>query len=247
MPVRVTVWNEYVHERQDAAVAAIYPGGIHGAIADGLSELMGDSVEVRTATLDQERHGLPTEVLDRTDVLLWWGHIRHHLVADQVVEDVNHQVRRGMGLIALHSAQGSKIFKLLMGTSCRLDWRHGDRELLWTVDPGHPIARGVPHPVVIPEQEMYGEFFDIPQPDDLVFVSWFTGGEVFRSGCCYQRGRGKIFYFRPGHETYPTYHNPEVQRVIRNAVHWAAPVDGPVPVFGIGGPNAPLETLPPRN
>lgn len=220
-PIRVTVWNENVHEQKHPDVAAVYPRGIHGAIAEGLRDLAGDAVEVRTATLEQERHGLTTEVLDATDVLMWWGHIRHNHVDDAVVEDVCERVRDGMGLIALHSAQGSKVFRRLMGTSCRVDWRHGDRELLWTVDPGHPIAAGVPHPVVIPEQEMYGEFFDIPAPDELVFISSFSGGEVFRSGCCFRRGSGRVFYFSPGHEEYPVYHQPEIRRVLANAVFWA--------------------------
>ena len=220
-PVRVTVWNENVHERKHAAVAAIYPNGMHETIAAGLRDAAGDAVVVRTATLEQQRHGLSSEVLDQTDVLLWWGHIRHHLVADEVVEDVCDRVHRGMGLVALHSAQGSKVFRRLMGTSCRVDWRHGDRELLWTVDPSHPIAQGVPHPVVIPDQEMYGEVFDIPAPDELVFISSFTGGEVFRSGCCFRRGHGRIFYFSPGHEEYPVYYQPEIRHILANAVRWA--------------------------
>ena len=222
MPIRVTVWNEYVHERTDETVAAVYPQGIHAAIADGLRQVLGDAVEVGTATLDQPRHGLPVEVLDRTEVLIWWGHIRHQLVEDAVVDAVCDRVHRGMGLLALHSAQGSKVFQRLMGTSCRVDWRHGDRELLWTVSPGHRIATAVPHPVVIDPQEMYGEFFDIPAPDELVFISSFTGGEVFRSGCCFRRGRGRVFYFGPGHEEYPVYHQPEVRRILANAVLWAA-------------------------
>lgn len=221
MAIRVVVWNENVHERKSEATAAIYPEGIHTAIADGLRELLGGTVEVRTATLDQPRNGLSAEVLDGTDVLLWWGHIRHDLVDNEVVSDIYTRVHGGMGLIALHSAQGSKLFRRLMGTSCRLDWRHGDRELLWTISPGHPIARGVPHPVVIPQQEMYGEHFDIPAPDELVFISSFTGGEVFRSGCCFVRGRGRIFYFSPGHEEYPVYHQPEIQQILANAVRWA--------------------------
>jgi trehalose utilization protein len=225
MPIRVTVWNENVHESRPGPTATNYPDGIHSAIADGLRAVLGESVQVRTATLEQPRHGLSTEVLDDTDVLLWWGHIRHHLVEDEVADEVCARVRAGMGLVALHSAMGSKVFTRLMGTSCRVDWRHGDRELLWTVNPSHPIARGVPHPVLIPEQEMYGEFFDIPAPDELVFISSFTGGEVFRSGCCFRRGRGRIFYFSPGHEEYPVYHQPEIKQIIGNAVEWAYQAD----------------------
>ena len=116
-----------------------------------------------------------------------------------------------MGLIVLHSAHLSKIFRRLMGTRCNLRWREADdRELVWTVAPQHPIAAGVPHPIVIPKHEMYGEYFDIPPPDELVFVSSFTGGEVFRSGCCFRRGKGRVFYFSPGHETYPIYHDPVI-------------------------------------
>jgi trehalose utilization protein len=224
MPVKVTIWNEFRHEKESAEIAAIYPDGIHGAIAAGLAG-DGDLI-VRTATLDEPEHGLNDAVLADTEVLIWWGHKAHAAVQDEIVQRVQRRVLDGMGLVVLHSGHHSKIFKTLMGTTCNL--------------------AGIGEYIELPAEEMYGEFFDIPQPDDLVFVSWFTGGEVFRSGCCYQRGQGKIFYFRPGHETYPTYHNPEVLRVIDNAIHWAAPVDGPVPKFGIGGPNAPLEPLPPR-
>jgi trehalose utilization protein len=222
MAIRVTVWNENVHERKQEAVAAIYPEGIHGAIAGGLRRELGDAADVRTATLEEPSHGLTPAVLDSTDVLLWWGHIRHHEVEDAVVDAVHQRVLHGMGLIALHSAQGSKIFKRLMGTTCELTWRHNDSERVWTVHPGHPIARGVPHPLVIPEQEMYGEFFDIPAPDELVFISSFGGGEVFRSGCCFFRGRGRVFYFSPGHQEHPVYHQPEIQLILANAVRWAA-------------------------
>jgi trehalose utilization protein len=243
--IKVTVWNEYRHEKESAEIAAIYPEGIHGAIAAGLKG-DGDLV-VRTATLDEPEHGLSEAVLADTDVLIWWGHKAHAVVQDAIVERVQRRVLDGMGLIVLHSGHHSKLFKKLMGTTANLKWREAnDKERLWVVNPSHPIVDGIGEYIELPAEEMYGEFFDIPQPDDLVFVSWFTGGEVFRSGCCFQRGQGKIFYFRPGHETYPTYHNPEVQRVIRNAIHWAAPVKGPVPTFGLNGPNAPLEPLPAR-
>lgn len=245
MTINVTVWNEYRHERENEKIAAVYPEGIHGAIAAGLEG--NDAFVVRTATLDEPEHGLSDEVLAQTDVLVWWGHKAHAAVADEIVQRVQRRVLDGMGLVVLHSGHHSKIFKTLMGTTCNLKWREAnDKERLWVVNPSHPIADGIGEYIEIPQEEMYGEFFDIPQPDDLVFVSWFTGGEVFRSGCCYQRGRGKIFYFRPGHESYPTYRQPEVRRVIANALKWAAPGDGPLPNFGLTGPNAPLEPLPKR-
>lgn len=229
--IHVTVWNEYRHERNNEKVRAIYPNGIHGAIAEFLSKE--DIFEVRTATLDEPEHGLTDEVLNSTDVLIWWGHMAHGEVRDDIVEKVYQRVLNGMGLIVLHSGHFSKIFRKLMGTSCDLKWREiGEKERLWVVEPGHPIAEGLGEYIEIPHEEMYGERFDIPAPDTLVFVSWFQGGEVFRSGCCYHRGCGKIFYFRPGHETFPIFYQPEIQRVIKNAVRWAAPVGGPNPKFG---------------
>ena len=230
--LRVTVWNEYRHERSSSHPAStVYPDGIHGAIAESLRAQPG--LQVRTATLDEPEHGLTEDVLASTDVLTWWGHAAHAEVDDTVVARVHARVLDGMGLIVLHSGHFSKIFKRLMGTTCDLKWREGnDSERLWVIDPSHPIVAGLGECIELEHEEMYGERFDIPAPEALVFVSWFTGGEVFRSGCCYTRGRGKIFYFRPGHESYPTYFNPEIRRVIANAARWAAPVAGPKPVFG---------------
>jgi trehalose utilization protein len=225
MSTRVTVWNEFVHERENETVAEVYPDGIHATIADALDER---GFETETATLQEPEHGLTEEVLAETDVLTWWGHTAHDEVDDEIAERVVEAVRDGMGLIVLHSGHFSKPFKRLMGTSCWLKWREaGERERLWVIEPGHPIAAGVDECIELPEAEMYGERFDIPQPDTLVFNSWFEGGEVFRSGCTYRRGDGRIFYFRPGHETYPIYHNEEIQDVLGNAVEWAAPVADP--------------------
>jgi trehalose utilization protein len=229
-PLRITVWNEFRHERSNAAVGRIYPDGIHQALAAPLREA---GHAVRTATLDEPEHGLGGGVLEATDVLLWWGHQAHAEVRDEVVDRVHARVLQGMGLIALHSAHFSKIFKRLMGTSCDLKWRVADeRERLWVVAPGHPIVAGLPERIDLAQEEMYGEHFDIPAPEELVLVSWFQGGEVFRSGCCFRRGSGRIFYFRPGHETYPTYHQPLIQRVILNAALWAAPVATAAPRRG---------------
>jgi trehalose utilization protein len=221
-PIRVTVWGENRHEQVEPKVAEIYPRGMHGAIAEGIEENLGSGAVVRTATLDDPEHGLTEDVLADTDVLTWWGHAAHAEVSDDVVERVHRHVLSGMGLVVLHSGHWSKIFTKLMGTTCTLRWRSAkDRELVWTVNPTHPIARGVPHPMIIPEDEMYGEFFDIPAPDELIFLSTFSGGEVFRSGCTFRRGHGKIFYFKPGDQDYPVYHHEGVRRVISNAVQWA--------------------------
>ncbi|MFC4811655.1 ThuA domain-containing protein [Paenibacillus sp. GCM10023250] len=236
--INVTIWNEFRHEKTNAKAAEIYPQGMHAAIAEGLN-VQG---EVRFATLDEPEHGLTEEVLNGTDVLIWWGHLAHHEVSDEIVERVYQRVLHGMGLIVLHSGHFSKIFRKLMGTSCDLKWREADeKERIWVVNPAHPIAAGIGEYIELPAEEMYGEHFDIPQPDELVMVSWFEGGEVFRSGCCYTRGSGKVFYFRPGHETYPTYHNPQVRKVIDNAVRWAAPVGRDYPKYGHA--KTPLEPI----
>ena len=225
-PIRVTVWNEYRHEKTDQVVAAVYPKGIHGQIAAFLG--VHPDIVTRTATLDEAEHGLTQGVLAETDVLIWWGHMAHGEVSDPVVDRVQQAVLNGMGLIVLHSGHFSMVFRRMMGTNCSLRWREiGERERLWVTCPGHPIAQGLDICFEIPHTEMYGEFFDIPTPDALVFMSWFQGGEVFRSGCAYHRGKGKVFYFRPGHETLPIYYQEEVQRVITNAVRWAVPVPGP--------------------
>lgn len=221
-PVRVTVWGENRHEQREPEVAARYPEGMHGAVAEGIRENLGEAAQVRTATLDDPEHGLTEEVLEQTDVLTWWGHAAHSEVSEEVVERVHRHVLEGMGLIVLHSGHWSKIFMKLMGTTCTLRWRtENDRELLWTVDPTHPIAQGIPHPMIIEADEMYGEFFDVPPPDELVFLSSFSGGEVFRSGMTYRRGYGKIFYFRPGDQDFPVYFHQGVRKVISNAVNWA--------------------------
>lgn len=228
--MRVVVWNENRHEKQNPIVTNIYPNGIHGCISEFLTKA---GHEVSTATLDDPNHGLTPELLNDTDVLIWWGHLAHDEVDDKTVEMIHQRVLEGMGLIVLHSGHFSKIFKKLMGTGCDLKWREADdRERVWIVDPSHPITEGLNQYFELEKEEMYGEHFDIPAPDQLIFISWFEGGEVFRSGATYQRGRGKVFYFRPGHETYPTYYNQNVQTVIKNAVKWTAPVETPVHDYG---------------
>ena len=219
--IKVTVWNEYHHEKIEEKVTAIYPEGIHKTIADFLGKE--EDIQVRCATLDDPECGLTQEVLDDTDVLIWWGHMKHADVPDEVVDRVQASVLKGMGMIFLHSAHHSKPFRRLMGTTCNLGWSDEVFERVWVVDPASPITQGLGKYFEIPEEEMYGERFDIPEPDRLVLLGWYETGEVFRTGCCFKRGNGKIFYFQPGHETCPTYHIPEVQLVIKNAVRWAFP------------------------
>ena len=224
--IRVTIWNEFVHETEQNAVGdecrKWYPEGIHNALKNNLAA---PDLEIRTACLAQPAQGLPDELLNSTDVLLWWGHCAHGEVEDALVSRIQDRVLGGMGLIVLHSGHKSKIFQRMLGTSCSLVWREiGERERVWTVDPSHPIAQGVPASFPIEHTEMYGEPFGIPDDGKLVFLSWYQGGNVFRSGVCFQRDRGKIFYFAPGHETLPIYHNTNVIKVLSNAIRWAAPL-----------------------
>ena len=220
-PISVTIWNEYLHEVREAAIGEVYPTGIHGALAEELAP--NADFTIRTATLVEPSHGLTDEVLETTDVLIWWGHMGHHLVDDAIVEKVHQQVLSGMGIIVLHSGHYSKIFRKLMGTNCSLNWREAnEKERLWVLEPTHPVMEGIPPYVELPAEEMYGERFDVPTPDKLLMVSWFQGGEVFRSCATWQRGHGQVVYLRPGHEEYPTYRNEHIVRIIANACRWGA-------------------------
>jgi trehalose utilization protein len=233
MSIRVTVWHEFRHEKTNPVVAKLYPQGIHEAIAGHLRK--NKLFNVSTATLDEPQAGLTDEKLANTDVLTWWGHTAHGDVPDAVVERVCERVtQHGMGLLVLHSGHFSKVFKKLMGTSCDLKWREDptEREILWVTRPGHPIVQGIDDHFILDHEEMYGEFFDIPEPETVYLISSFSGGEVFRSGCTWTRGAGKIVYFRPGHETFPTYYDANVLKVIENAVKWAAPTGETVLKFG---------------
>jgi len=218
--VKVTIYNEFVHEKEQQKVAEIYPNGIHMALKKGLED---DDIKVRCITLDTVSE-ITKELLDDTDVLIWWGHMRHHLVPDETANLVKDAVLRGMGAIFLHSGHHSKPFKLLMGTSCNLTWReNGDRELLWVVNPAHPIAQGIGRFVKIEHEETYGEPFGIPEPQQTVFIGNFSGGEVLRAGCCWRKENGKVFYFQPGHETFPIYYDEQILKIIKNAIYWAKP------------------------
>lgn len=228
--INVTVWNEFIHEK-DERIAKVYPDGIHGAICQMLGR--DNEYNLASATLDMRECGLTEDVLNNTDVLIWWGHCAHDKVPEEIAQRVVNRVLDGMGLIVLHSGHLSKPFVKLMGTCCRSKWRENDeKERIWVIEPAHPIARNLPEYIELPMEETYGERFEIPTPDELVFISWFSGGEVFRSGCCYKRGMGKVFYFRPGHEEYPTYYREDIAQVLKNAVEWAKPSCGPKPTLG---------------
>ena len=241
--IKVTVWNEFRHEKSHAEVKKLYPKGMHNVLAGALKA---KDVQTKTAWLDQPEHGLSWKVLKDTDVLTWWGHMAHQEVKDEIAARVKTRVLQGMGLIVLHSGHMSKPFTSLMGTSGSLRWREiAEKERLWNIEPGHPITEGIGDYIELPNTEMYGERFDIPTPDKVVFISWFQGGEVFRSGCCWERGHGRIFYFRPGHETYPIFYNKQIIKVLSNAVRWAKPrVDRE-----LGCPNIPkpIEDVPDRS
>lgn len=241
--IRVTIWTENIQDRGDykmlgipedkpemigwltkgvEEIAKVHPNGLKETLGDIFRQE--DDMEVRTTSLEQPEYGLPDELLENTDVLVWWAHVAHQLVPDELAEKIHQRVLKGMGFIALHSAHQCKPLQRILGTSGSLQWREGDFCRVWCTCPTHPIAAGIPQSFELPEEEMYGEFFDIPKPDDLVFTSWFRGGEVFRSGCTWTRGYGRVFYFQPGHETNPSYHNEHVIRILKNAVRWCAPV-----------------------
>jgi len=242
MAIRALVWGENVHESTNNTVADLYPDGMHGCIAESLNK--NPDITATTATLQEPEHGLTGSRLAQTDVLLWWGHAAHGDVDDTVVERVSEHVWAGMGLIVLHSGHFAKIFKRLMGSPCNLTWREaGEKERLWVTSRNHPIVQGLPLSFELEHEEMYGEPFGVPEPLETVFISWFQGGEVFRSGLTYRRGAGNVFYFRPGHETYPTYHDLNVQKVLNNAVLWA---HNPQPrIMDVtAAPNTPVDQAP---
>lgn len=217
--IRVTVFNENYHEQIYEGIRKVYPQGIHGCIKTFLEKQ--EDFCVRTCTFDDPEHGLTEEVLSQTDVLIYWSHAKQDEFSSEVALRIQKHVLAGMGFIPLHSAHFSKAVKLLLGTTMTLKWMHGDSERLFCTAPSHPIAYGIPELIELPQEEMYGEFFDIPKPDEVVFTGWFKSGYVFRSGCTFTRGFGKIFYFQPGHEEYPVYFDKNIQQIIINAVRWA--------------------------
>lgn len=220
--LRVVIWNEFRHEKTNEHVHALYPDGIHGFLKKVLD--VNEDMEVSLAALDDPEQGLPDERLENTDVLVWWGHMAHGEVNDELVAKIQKRVYLGkMGFVALHSAHHSKPFRAIVGTNGNLSWGRDQKEIVWNLLPAHPIAAGIPDHFVLDKEEMYGEPFYIPQPDALVFGGWFEDGNIMRSGACFLRGAGKVFYFQPGHESCRSFYNPYVQRIITNGIRWAKP------------------------
>ncbi|GDX40551.1 trehalose utilization protein ThuA [Armatimonadota bacterium] len=245
--IRVLIWDE----NPSHAPKEIYPHGINGAIAEGL-EALDPRIQATSINLDMAEQGCAEALLAEADVLFWWGHARHHEVTEETARRVFTNVHeRGMGLVALHSAHYSKILQWVLACPGHLKggWREAepaDTEEITVCAPRHPIAQGVSD-FTLDREEMYGSPFDVPPPQCVVLQSYFPlGGEYFPSGACWSVGRGKtegftsgpgkgvgegegagrVFYFRPGHETYPTYYDPNVRQIMRNAAVWCARKSG---------------------
>ncbi len=213
-PLRVRVWCE------GTAPRAVYPQDIDGAVAAHLGKSPG--VKVERARLTDPSAGLADAALDATDVLIWWGHIRHDAVPDDRAQAVIRRVRAGkLGLVALHSSCASKPFKGLMGMSCEPGgWREDGRpEHVKIAAPDHPIARGVA-PFTIPRSDMFAEPFDVPAPETVVLVSSWDRGETLRSGLTWSVDKGRVAFLRTGHDAFPVLFHPAVRQLLANASQW---------------------------
>lgn len=219
MPIRVTFWHEFRHEKTKPAAMALYPDGLHAYLK---SVLECDDIEITLAALDDPNQGITDELLENTDVLMWWGHAYHNEVDDELVEKIRQRVYAGMGFLPLHSAHHSKPFQRIIGCTGNLRWGRNQKAIIWNLAPWHPIAQGVPMSFQLTE-ELYSEPFYIPKPDEIIFGTWFEDGNLFRGGLTFRRGLGKIFYFHTGHETVDSLKNENVHRIIKNAIYWCAP------------------------
>ena len=225
---KVVVWSEG-SANVDEGSKKVYPEDINTAIAEGLAPLKARGWEIVKATLGDPDQGISDELLAGTDVLIWWGHKKHGEVKNELVDKIDQRVRDGkMGFIATHSSHFAKPFKKLMGTAC--SWGEyvvdGTSVEILVKEPSHPICRGV-RSFKLPKIERYGEPFAVPAPEAVPLDGRYTKPDgktaPARMGLCWAVGKGKVFYFTPGHETYDDYYRPEVRRIFVNAVQWAAP------------------------
>ncbi len=215
-PIRVRVWCE------GTARKATYPDDVDGALGQYLGRM--EDLRIARARLDDPNAGLSDAELDATDVVVWWGHLRHDdLPADRSRAIVDRVKAAKIGFVALHASCGSRPFRGLMGTTCEPGgWRDDGRpERIEFKAPDHPIARGV-EPFTIPQSAMFAEPFEVPAPESVVFVSNWGPGETFRSGLTWTVGKGRVAYLRPGHDALPVFFHPSVRKVIANAARWAA-------------------------
>jgi trehalose utilization protein len=213
----ILVWSE------GTAPKEVFPNDINGAVAAGLAKLRGYTV--KTASITDPEQGVSQAALDETDVLIWWGHQRHGQVSDEAVQRIVARVKDGgMGIIFLHSAHFAKPLKAVLGSSGAWSAYVNDRSThrITVADTKHPIARGV-RDFVIPKEERYEEPFIVPEPEAVVFDGYYESTKTnARQGLCWTIGKGRVFYFRPGHEEFPIFFMPEVRRILRNAALWCA-------------------------
>jgi len=213
--LRVLLWSERTEPVE------IYPTGINGALADYLNKQ--DGIEAKTAQLSDPEAGLGEAALANADVLIWFGHKKHKDVPDEIVERVVRHIReRGLGFIALHSAHYSKPLKVaLQASGSWSDYQNrGWAEQVWVVSPNHPLAKGLKD-FTLPKEEIYTEPFDVPAPEAVILEATWPSGHRTRECMVWTLGKGRFVYLRPGHEEYPTFFIPEMQRLISNAVLWA--------------------------
>ncbi len=272
-PVRVLVWDERQKEQKQ-----VYANFLGNEIANHLRSRQGFTVQ--SVGLDDPQQGLPDEVLDQAQVLIWWGHVRHTEIKPEKGRQIVERVKAGkLALIALHSAHWSTPFIEAMYERTRIDarrrypdaatkiefvpmagflaptydslltpayyalhaggvvknvrvdlpncvfpsYRHDAKHSRVTMlHPEHPIAQGVPPVFEVSQTEMYDEPFHVPEPDAVIFQETFRDGGWFRGGMVWTLGKGKVFYFRPGHETYPVFKEEYPLRILENAARWLA-------------------------
>ena len=224
---RVVVWSEGT-ANVDPGSKKVYPNDINAAIAEGLKPLEARGWEIVTASLKDPEQGITDELLKGTDVLIWWGHKKHGDVKDELVARIVQRVKEeGMGFISTHSSHFAKPYKKIMGSPCT--WREykadGTSVKVIVKEPNHPITKGVKD-FSLPKIERYSEPFGVPEPESVPLDGLYTKPdgktEPGRMGLCWTIGKGKVFYFTPGHETYDDYFRPEVRQIFCNAVEWAA-------------------------
>lgn len=217
---KVVVWSE------GTAPKTVYPYDVNTAIAEGLQPLK--DWQIITASITDPDQGLSDDLLNSTSVLIWWGHQKHGDVKDELVAKIVRRVKEGgMGFIATHSAHYSKPLKALLGTNC--GWKYytddGARVDLIVKSPKHPIAKGVKN-FTVPKTERYGDPFEVPPAETVVFDGIYTlpngTKENAQQGMTWSVGKGRVFYFQPGHESYPIYFQEEIRHIFRNGVQWAA-------------------------